>query len=95
MKCTLGFKADKHTIERVDALCKKHSVSRSDLLRIALWSGLDGLEAGRAIDQARLAQLTEYMQTALFVLLQELAPKREPDVAAAMHKRFERYHMKL
>ncbi len=95
LKYTLGFKADKHTIDRADALCKKHSVSRSDLLRVAWWSGLDGLEAGRAINHARLAQLTKYMQTALLVLLQELASKREPDMAATMKMRYEKYHMKL
>lgn len=95
MKKTWAFRAGQELSARLEQQCEKRGLSPADALRIALELGLDQLEAGRRINDTRLAVCIEATQAAVDIIGRHVAPAEMEGVPSIARSRMETYHVAI
>jgi len=88
----VGIALAPNVIKELDAMAARASISRSEVMRMAVGIGLPLMQSGFAINPERILTILEHTQLALALLIEKECPERTRDLIALAKARVEEHH---
>ncbi|MEM7687510.1 MAG: ribbon-helix-helix protein, CopG family [Pseudomonadota bacterium] len=88
----VGIALAPDVIKELDAMAARASISRSEVIRMAVGIGMPLMQAGFAISPERILTILEHTQLALTLLIERECPERATELIRLARARVEEHH---